>query len=424
MSIATQLQALENNISDAYDMVSQRGGTLPQRKNMENLDDAIATIPSGGSTPGGWIPREIDANGVYGHKQSSSYAFRLPNGAEKIDTYALYYAFAKYTTNTTVDTVTSIDFNGVKYSNYYGCADVAYMNPNLTSITGLDELLGVDGNNSGSCFYYAFYGCSNLTGALDLSSFVGTPDGTTYTCVSFFNNAFYGTGITSVDLSSFNPKSTSFNNVFQQAFRNCTSLTTVNLSGVKAILGSSTFNSAFYGDTALTNVNLSNLQTINGNSTCSAMFQNCTALQSIDLSSLTQISRSSSCNNMFNGCTNLSTVDLSGLTTMVDQSCNYMFKGCTSLTSFTFSSLNNLQYANASLNYMFQNCTSLTTLSFPALTATSFNNGNYTNQFNNMLSGCSDVTVHFPAVVQSIIGSWSSVTSGFGGTNTTVLFDL
>lgn len=49
MSIASQLQALESNISDAYDMVSQRGGTVPARKNTENLDDAIATIPSLGS---------------------------------------------------------------------------------------------------------------------------------------------------------------------------------------------------------------------------------------------------------------------------------------------------------------------------------------------------------------------------------------
>lgn len=48
MSIASQLTALEGNISNAYDMVAQRGGTVPARKNMENLDDAIATIPSGG----------------------------------------------------------------------------------------------------------------------------------------------------------------------------------------------------------------------------------------------------------------------------------------------------------------------------------------------------------------------------------------
>lgn len=50
MTIASQITALANNISDAYDMVAQRGGTVPQRKNAENLDTAIATIPSGGIT--------------------------------------------------------------------------------------------------------------------------------------------------------------------------------------------------------------------------------------------------------------------------------------------------------------------------------------------------------------------------------------
>jgi hypothetical protein len=67
-------------------------------------------------------------------------------------------------------------------------------------------------------------------------------------------------------------------------------------------------------------------------------------------------------------------------------------------------------------------CTGLTSLSFPALTSTSF--GRYTNQFNGMLSGVTGCTVHFPSNLQSVIGSWSDVTAGFGGTNTTVLWDL
>jgi hypothetical protein len=61
-------------------------------------------------------------------------------------------------------------------------------------------------------------------------------------------------------------------------------------------------------------------------------------------------------------------------------------------------------------------------LSFPALKTTSF--GSYTNQFADMLSGVTGCTVHFPSNLQAVIGSWSDVTSGFGGTNTTVLFDL
>jgi hypothetical protein len=61
-------------------------------------------------------------------------------------------------------------------------------------------------------------------------------------------------------------------------------------------------------------------------------------------------------------------------------------------------------------------------VSFPALTTASF--GSYTTQFNDMLRGCSNVTVHFPAAIQPTIGSWTSVQNGFSGTNTTVLFDL
>ena len=41
-----------------------------------------------------------------------------------------------------------------------------------------------------------------------------------------------------------------------------------------------------------------------------------------------------------------------------------------------------------------------------------------------MLQGVTGCTVHFPSNLQSVIGSWSDVTAGFGGTNTTVLYDL
>ena len=96
------------------------------------------------------------------------------------------------------------------------------------------------------------------------------------------------------------------------------------------------------------------------------------------------------------------------------------FYSCTGLTSVDLSSLTTVSGSYA-MQYAFQ-YSSLTSLSFPALTSTSF--GSYTNQFNSMLYGVTGCTVHFPSNLQSVIGSWSSVTSGFGGTNTTVLFDL
>lgn len=64
MSIATQLQAYEDGLSDAYDMVAQRGGTIPAQKNMNNLDAAIATIPSGGTPVQPTLTSATYSNGV------------------------------------------------------------------------------------------------------------------------------------------------------------------------------------------------------------------------------------------------------------------------------------------------------------------------------------------------------------------------
>ena len=100
---------------------------------------------------------------------------------------------------------------------------------------------------------------------------------------------------------------------------------------------------------------------------------------------------------------------------------DYTFHGLTSLTSVTFPSLVTLT-GNKAMQRCFQYCTSLTSISFPALTSTSF--GSYTNQFNTMLNGVTGCTVHFPSNLQSVIGSWSDVTAGFGGTNTTISYDL
>lgn len=55
MSIATELTALSGHITNAYDAVSTKGGTIPANKNMANLDDAILSIPSGGQITNGII---------------------------------------------------------------------------------------------------------------------------------------------------------------------------------------------------------------------------------------------------------------------------------------------------------------------------------------------------------------------------------
>lgn len=121
--------------------------------------------------------------------------------------------------------------------------------------------------------------------------------------------------------------------------------------------------------------------------------------------------------------TSLKSIDLSRAT-----SCSLKsgFVGASLLESVDLSSLSDISTSmalsgSAAIGGAFA-YTAVTTLSFPSLNSNSF--GSYTNQFNNMLRGVTGCTVHFPSNLQSVIGSWASVTSGFGGTNTTVLFDL
>ena len=228
-----------------------------------------------------------------------------------------------------------------------------------------------------------------------------------------FNTAISG----SVDLSSLTAISGS--SACVAMFANCTGITSVDLSSLTTITGYLACSNMFNTCSGITAINLSSLQSINQSYCCYAMFGGCSNITSVDLSSLQSISGSYACYTMFSGCTGLVSVNLSSLQSIDSSTCISMVSDC-GLTSVVFSSL--ITISAAGCDSMFQRCYSLTSLSFPALTSTSF--GSYSSQFNNMLSGVTGCTVHFPSNLQSVIGSWTSVTNGFGGTNTTVLFDL
>lgn len=168
-------------------------------------------------------------------------------------------------------------------------------------------------------------------------------------------------------------------------------------------------------------VDFSSLTAITGTMACYQTFKNCTGLTGADLSSVVIISGDQACSSTFDSCVAMTSADLSALTTISgEEGCWAMFINCTRLTSVLLSSLSSITGARA-CRRMFAN-TGLTSLSFPALTSNSF--GSYTNQFNEMLLSVTGCTVHFPSNLQSVIGSWQDVIDGFGGTNTTVLFDL
>lgn len=114
----------------------------------------------------------------------------------------------------------------------------------------------------------------------------------------------------------------------------------------------------------------------------------------------------------------LTGVNVSSITTIDEGGLVNAFNN-NNIRSVVFSSLTYL--ASGALNYTFGSNWDLTSLSFPALTSDSFEDDTV---FDEMLEVDNGVTVHFPSNLEEVIGDWDSVTNGFSGDNTTVLFDL
>lgn len=316
---------------------------------------------------------------------------------------------------TTISTIPSgTTPTGTKNITTNGTHDVAgYANADVQVPTTAPELyrvFRVDNGKLKNSISTPFLTLPSSVTDVDSNLFSGAYQGTPA-------NVLYGT----IDLSSLT--SISGANAFNNAFAFCPGITSVDLSGLTTItsLAGNVFANAFQNCTGILSVNLSSLTTVKS-AGLYFMLNGCSGLTTLDISSLTTISGANGAGSFIQGCTSLTSLDLSSLTTISGNfGCSGMCGNCTNLTSVNLSSLANIPAAGA-LNSAFRSCTSLTNLSFPALTSNSF--GNNTNQFNFMLQNVTGCTVHFPSNLQSVIGSWTDVVNGFGGTNTTVLFDL
>lgn len=175
-----------------------------------------------------------------------------------------------------------------------------------------------------------------------------------------------------------------------------------------------------FGYGSLRSASMNGLITVSSNNALEYMFR-ASQLETLNLPNLETISGANALDGICRSCSNLATINMPKLKEIVGTSgFQYAFYA-TKITTYTFSALDTLTGSNA-LARTFGSNTSLESLYFPKLKSTSF--GTYTNQFYLMLTGCTNVTVHFPSNLQSVIGSWADVQAGFGGTNTTVLFDL
>lgn len=394
MSIADKL----NNIVETKGLIKQaiidKGVQVSDSDNFRSYADKINSIKGG---PDEYIPLSVDSNGILvktGTEWNTSatdlsstvlqYAFNgvstltsasLNNLTKVSGTRALNYAFAQ------CSNLSSLTFGPITEIGQNAMNAMCYACPNLTSIN-LSSLISIAGGGMSS----AFEGCTNLK-TVNLNNLTNLQG------YSAMRSTFQGTGITSISL----PKLSTLGdgNGLQDTFKNCTSLVSASLDGLVTISnGSYALGNTFEGCTSLTSLSIKNLKSI----TEDAYDYNLTCL----------------CKN----CTSLTSVDISGLETIngfgvLDSA----FEGCTSLKSLSFTSLVNV---GNSFTNTFRNCNGLH-LYFPALVESSLEKEYY---FGDMLGGATDCTVHFPASLQPILSTWTSVTNGFSGTNSTILFDL
>lgn len=325
--------------------------------------------------------------------------------------YSLSHAFANSSSSTS--RLASVDLSALTEVGGHGLEWAFGYDTSLTSIS-FPALTKLDSN----AFTKAFYGCTGLTSfsiANDLTNYRFYPS-------SCFSDAFHGcTSLTSVSFDNFtgeNPSRGVWSSMFVKAFYGCTSLTTVSFPKMTYV-ASSTFSEAFTNCNSLTTLSFPAVTEIDTGGFSQAAKTGCTSLTTVSFPELTTAAYRAF-EYAFDGKTTLTSATFPKLQTAADDVFNHAFRGCTSLTSMTFPALSSLTHRDT-FEYAFSGCTSLTSVSFPALTTTSFST---TDHFYKMLNGCSNVTVHFPAAIQSTIGSWSDVRNGFGGTNTTVLFDL
>ena len=215
-------------------------------------------------------------------------------------------------------------------------------------LEGAVNLTEIDfgGSNIRSSNNYAFKDCTGLT-TINVSGMTEIAYGMFYGC----------TNIETVTM----PDTTS---IKYQGFYNCSKLENPDLSNIISLGGST-----FYGCSSLTSINLPNIQSMS-----SYEFAYCTGLISANIGNITRISTGT-----FSYCTNLETVIMDNVT-VIDLDA---FQHCSSLVSidltnvtsidayaFSYTGIESLDAPNLSTLYYhaFQGCSSLKSINIPNVT--------------------------------------------------------
>ena len=160
-----------------------------------------------------------------------------------------------------------------------------------------------------------------------------------------------------------------------------------------------------------------------GEYVCAYMFAGCTSLTDIGLDKLTNIPGHGAFK-MFLNCTGLESASFPELTEVYDNAMEYMFSGCTNLQTISFPKLATM---GRDACYHIASNSGLSSIYFRGIPKSKMNEIIANRPFRYMLSsgtsGLRNCTVHFPANL-SDLATEEDFVNGFGGTSTTILFDL
>lgn len=211
----------------------------------------------------------------------------------------------------------------------------------LTTIEHLDYLNTSEVDDMRSMFS----SCTSLE-TLDLSSF------NTEKVTNMYKMFLGSTNLRTINL----PKGFIGSSVtdLRSMFKDCTSLTELDLSGSNAE-NVKDMGEMFYGCRALSKLDLTDFKT-GQVTTMENMFCICSTLETLDVSSF-NTENVTTMLGMFNNCSSLRSLDLPGFNTANVTQMSSMFKKCSSLRSLDLSSFNTRKVAN--MQDMFQGCTNL-----------------------------------------------------------------
>ena len=233
--------------------------------------------------------------------------------------------------------------------------------PNVTKVIFTDDV-------KNAYFRYCdgwFEDYANLTSVVGLNN-IDLSHLSNNSLADMFKNC---TSLTEIDISGLNTESVK---LFARMFQGCTNLKKVIMTGLNT---SNITNVAqmFYDCSSLTDVDLSVFSSASNIKDMGLMFLRCSSLQKVDLSSI-DASNVTVMMSLFNGCENLTEVKLPNtINTTSSIKMEKMFLNCKALTKIDLSNFNNVIIeggtANSTIN-MFKGCEALTTLTFPTTLVT------------------------------------------------------